>query len=202
MAQPVSISKALTASNAANICASQTPGAAGAMTLTATPVALDTQRRVLVTCAGNNAAITFTVSGTKDSGAAITEIVPGSNTSTTQSVNDFRTITSVVISAASTGAVTVGTSTVGSTDWRNLNYREPAFHADINCVLTGAATFSLELTNSDYLTPGTTVNAQPTTVVGAAASTSLAVAAPARAWRLTILTGTGTVAADAIQSGY
>jgi hypothetical protein len=205
LTQLTNLVKALTASNAAAICASQTPGAAGAMTLTATPVVLDTQRRVLVSCAGNNLAVAFAITGTKNNGIAVGEVLAGTNGGTTESIFDYKTVSSVVISAASTGAVTVGTSAKGSTDWINVESRKEIFSMSVALTLTGAATFSIETTNSHYLAsplfPTSTINVVPSTVTAAVASTVWAPSAIVHAWRLTITAGTGSVAADAVTAG-
>lgn len=86
--------------------------------------------------------------------------------------------------------------------WKNLDFRANPFNAGLNCTVTGTVTFNIEVTTSDYLTPGTTVNLASTAVAGASASTFLAIVQPVRAWRLNILSGTGSVTVDAVQSGY
>jgi hypothetical protein len=91
---------------------------------------------------------------------------------------------------------------VSISPWKNANFREAAFHLGINCFVTGTVTYNIETTDSDYLTPGVTVNVSPTTIAAAAASAFLSVTTPCRAWRLNILTGTGSVTAEAVQSGY
>src|SRR5690349_11052356 len=74
---------------AANIAASQTPGSATNMTLTAgtgatsvtfggqTCVKLDVPRNIRITSAGNDTGITFTVSGFDQYGQAMTETITG-----------------------------------------------------------------------------------------------------------------------------
>jgi hypothetical protein len=91
---------------------------------------------------------------------------------------------------------------VGISPWKNLNFREPAFHVQFNCLVTGTVTFNLETTASDYLTPGTTVIVNPSSIAAGAATAALTLSAPQRAWRLNILTGTGSVTVEAMQSGY
>jgi len=124
-----------------SICASQTPGGAGALTIDGTlattrPVAgfggtaaagsaevrFPTPVRVYITCAGNNSGRTFTVTGTVQSvnsfgpGAVVAETVTGANANTVATSALFSTVTSVTISGASTGAVTVGHSGVATLD--------------------------------------------------------------------------------------
>lgn len=206
MATPVLTSKVLTAASANAICLSQTPGAAGAMLLNGASVTggvatLDAQRRVLVTCAGNNSGVTFTITGTKANGVTISEVMTGPNTTSAATLSDFLTVTSIVISGASTGAVTVGTNTTGSTPWYNGNIHMAPFAQEIDCSLTGSATFSIETTQSDYLNPAATVIVQTTSIAAATAAAKLALTSPVRAWRLTVTLGTGTVTAESIQAG-
>ncbi len=202
MPAAIHLSKTLIAANAALICASQTPAGAGALTLTtAAGVTLDTQRRVIITSAGNNAGVTFTITGTNDSGLPRFETVAGANVGISTSLYDYRTVTSVTISGASTGAVTVGTNTTGSTDWKMLDSRTCAFSASVACTVSGTATYSLETTNSSFLTIGTPslVNIQPTTIAAATTSAVWVPSSIVHAWRITVTAGTGTVYADAQQ---
>jgi hypothetical protein len=97
--------------------------------------------------------------------------------------------------------VTVVASGVGSTSWHNLDHLALPFAVEIDCTVSGTVTYNLELTNSYYLTPGTTVIVQPTTVAAATASTRTPLTSPCRAWRLTITAGAGSVTAEAIQAG-
>lgn len=124
-----------------SICASQTPGGSGALTIdgtlaTTNPVAgaggtaaagsalvrFPQPVRVYITCAGNNSARTFTITGTLQSsntfgpGTYVSETLTGADTSTVASVNLYSTVTGVSISGASTGAVTVGHSGTATLD--------------------------------------------------------------------------------------
>jgi hypothetical protein len=203
----VTFTKSLIAASAVVIAASQTPGAAGALTLVGGGmVTLDTQRRVLITCVGNNSARIFTLTGTRDTGQVVTETMVGPNATTGQSLNDYRTITAISIDGASTGAVTVGTSAVGSSDWKLIDTHAKPFAMTIAFTVTGTVTYGLELTNSRILVVPTLfaaapINIIPTTIAAATANTLYNFAAPAHAWRLTVTAGTGSVAADAAQSG-
>lgn len=114
------ITLALAAASANNICLSQTRGSAGALTLNGATAAngvavLDVARRVLITAAANESGITFTITGTDRGGRAQTEVVTGPNTTSAFTVRDFLTITGIAVSGAMTGNVTIGTNVVGST---------------------------------------------------------------------------------------
>lgn len=126
---------------ATSICALQTPSGAGELTINGTlattvPVAgaggsdvasaalvrFPTPARVYITCAGNNAGRTFTITGTIQSpntfgsGIAVTETVTGANTNTVASSKLYSSVTSITISGASTGTVTVGHSGTATLD--------------------------------------------------------------------------------------
>lgn len=204
MAQGIHLSKALIAANAALIAASQTPGAAGALTLTGTTVVLDTQRRVIITSAGNNSGVSFTITGLNDTGLPRFETIAGANVGVSVSLYDYRTITSITINGASTGALTVGTNTTGSTDWKMVDGYAPSFNMTVSCWLTGSVTYSLETTNSAFLTQPlanpANINITSTTVTAATGAAVWAPVSIVHAWRLTVTAGTGTAFADSVQT--
>jgi len=78
---------------------------------------LDEARRVLFTFAANDSAKTMTITGTDRYGNPISESVAGANASTSSTVQDFKTVTSISISAAAAGAIIVGTSGVAASGW-------------------------------------------------------------------------------------
>lgn len=149
----------LTAASANAICLSQTPSGAGNLTLNGALVTggvaiLDTARRVLITCAGNETGKTFVLTGTAANGAPLTETLAGPNATTVQSTLDFKTITSIRISAAAAGALTVGTSAVASSRWLRLdNWAFP--QVAIQCDVSGTVNYTVQQTlddpNSDVL---------------------------------------------------
>lgn len=106
--------------SANNIAASQTPGAAGDLTLTAGAIAgttPDNSRRVLFTPAGAEAtnSTVWTVYGTDWNGNSISEVVNGVNNPTTvYTVYDYKTVTRIAVNKAQAGAVTVGTNQIAS----------------------------------------------------------------------------------------
>ena len=75
---------------------------------------LDQPRRVLFTSSGNDTGITFTVYGTDWNNMPVSEVVTGANATTTYTVYDFKTVTSVVASGASAGTVSIGTNAIAS----------------------------------------------------------------------------------------
>lgn len=109
------LSLQLAAASANNIALSQTPGAAGPIVLNGSTVSggvatLDVARRVIITQAGNEPTKTYTVTGTDRNGRVQSEIVQGTNIGVVTTIRDYLTITSIVVSAALAGAITVGTN--------------------------------------------------------------------------------------------
>ena len=207
--RPVTISKTLAAASANSIAASQSGTANTALTLTSAVVTLDTQRRVLITSAGNDSGITFAITGTSESGNVITEKLTGGNVAAVGSVNDYLTVTKIVPSGNTAAAVTVGTSSIGSTPWKNASWNMAPFSLEVETVVSGTVTYSLEYTLSKFWEPSNSPlsNGYATNVKTSAVSNATAAAAntftfPIAGWRLTVSSGTGTVTAEAAQAGY
>lgn len=146
-------SLAPTTADADGVAQSQTPGAAGNLTLNGALVSsgvgiLDIARRVLVTTVSNESGKTLTITGTNRYGDSISEVMTGPNATTGYTELDFKTVTQVAVSAAFTGAVTVGTNAIASSEWFPLNrYLAPAntvFEIDITGSFTAACEFTLE----------------------------------------------------------
>lgn len=137
-----------------NIALSQTPVGAGALTLNGslavttlgvTTAVLPTPQRVLITTADTTH--TFAITGTTSTGALLTETVTSSGTNV-QSTLDYSTITSIRISGAATGAVTVGTSGVAATPWVRLDEWANT-QVSIQCEVTGTANYTVQSSLDD-----------------------------------------------------
>ena len=203
--RPKSKTYVITATDADGIAQSQTPTGAGALTLNGILISggiltLSVGQHVSVTCAGSDAARTFTFTGTDNFGNALTESLAGSAASVTNGTKNFKTVTSVTVDAATAGAVTIGVLGVLETPWIPLDhYQTPfsvTFHVDI-----GTATFSVQGTLDDVqdntITPSAyTVQASGTSdVVGAITS-------PTKAVRLSITAfTTGDIVFKVMQAG-
>lgn len=115
MMKPKRISHTLVTGTTSNIAASQTPGAAGNLTLDGALAVgglipdLIFGYIVSITGAGNDSGKTFTITGFDQSLRPQTENVTGPNANTVVSTKFWRKITSIAISAAAAGAITVGT---------------------------------------------------------------------------------------------
>lgn len=207
----------LTAASANNIATSQTPGAAGALTLNGTTVVngvaiLDHARRVLITT--TDTTHTFTITGTSPTGTLLTEVVQNAGTSV-QSQLDYLTVTSIVINGAATAAVTVGTNGVASTPWVRLDeWALP--QVAIQCDVSGTVNYTVQSTLDDPNSPTNPVipsavawvNSPDTNAVAATGQIQTSyggyAAYPAVSptfVRVTLNSGTGTVTATVIQAG-
>ncbi len=207
----------LAAGSANNIATSQTPGAAGALTLNGSTVVngiavLDHARRVLVTTTDNTH--TFTITGTTPTGAIISEVVT-SNGTNVQSQLDYLTVTSVVISGAASAAVTVGTNGVASSPWVRLDeWALPS--VSIQCNVSGTVNYTVQSSLDDPNSPTnpvlpsamTWVNSPDTSAVGATGAIQTtfggfnAYVALFPLWvRILLNSGSGTVTGTVVQSG-
>ena len=207
----------LSASSANNIATSQTPAGAGALTLNGSTVVtgiavLDHARRVLVTT--TDTTHTFTITGTTPTGAVISEVVTSSGTNV-QSTLDYLTVTSVVISGAATGAVTVGTNGVASSPWVRLDeWALPSVSIQVN--VSGTVNYTVQSSSDDPNSPTnpvlasamTWVNSPDAAAVGATGGIQTtfggfnAYAALFPLWvRILLNSGSGTVTGTVVQSG-
>lgn len=105
--------------DADGICASQTPLAAGALTIngalkpsTKASAVLDVPRGVSVTSDGADSARVFTITGLDEYGVPMTETITGVATNTVAGKKAFKEVTRVSVDAATAGAITVGTTDV------------------------------------------------------------------------------------------
>ena len=127
-----------TAADTNGICTSQTTSAAANMTLngalcatingnsvyapsvsgTAATADGAWARKIGITSDGNDSGITFTITGTDVDGKALSETVTGPNSTTVYSTNstaaNFKTVTKIATSAATTGNITIGTAAVAA----------------------------------------------------------------------------------------
>lgn len=137
-----------------NIALSQTPGAAGPLTLNGSLVVagvaiLPTPQRILVTTADSTHVLTIV--GQTASGAALTETL-ALNGTTVQSTLDYAKVTSITINGAATAAITVGTSGVAATAWVRLDdyaLGQVAIQVDV----TGTVNYTIQSSLDDPNSP-------------------------------------------------
>jgi hypothetical protein len=211
--RPVVLTKTLAAASVNNIAQSQSLAGAGNFALNGAAVVggvavLDTQRRVLVTSAGNDSGITFTVFGTNQAGTAIQETVTGASAGAVPTNQDFLTVTKVSASGATASTVQIGTNTTGSTPWVLVDPQVTPTMVGA-AVIVGASppSFVVEYTYDDFLNlaAGTFANPlsgnTPTPLKNLNASGDGVFNFTFRGLRLTITAGTTAATMTAIQAG-
>lgn len=147
-----------------NICASQSKGSAGALTLNGASVAGGVAyvfgQPVTITSAGNDSGITFTVNGLGlDGYSSASETVTGSNTSVVATRTAFHQVTSVTVSAATAGNVTVGTN-------------GHSYISNVGMARQVLLTFGTDDSANRYTITGTNANGNPLTETLAGGATS------------------------------
>ena len=206
----------LDAADSDGISVSQTPLAAGDLTITgalasggvATLGAGKVQRRVVITSVGNDSARTFTIEGTNAAGTPISEELSGANASAAQSARDYQTVTRIGVDAATAGAVTAGTNGVGATPWIPLDRARNPFAVGFGITLgSGSVTYQPQHTFDDVQRPNAPVpdvflnDGTPFANPGATDSQDGNIAFPVAAFRVQINSGTGTLRIRVIQAG-
>jgi hypothetical protein len=207
---PITVTVQLDTADADGIAQSQTPAGAGALTLNgalvsggvATLVEEGAARQVLVTTVSDESAKTLTITGTNATGNPISETITGPNATTGTTIRYFRTVTAVTVSAAFTGAVTVGTNGVGATRPVALDMNKRPFLVTYACDITGTINYDVEHTlddlNDPTITPhwfdDATLNNETTDQFGN-------IAYPVRFSRIAVNSGTGTIRAAILQAG-
>jgi hypothetical protein len=140
----------LAAASANSIALSQTPAGAGALTINGALASggvatIAVPARITITSTGNDSGRTFAVTGTDQNGTVITETITGPNTTVVTSVLTYKTITSIVISGAATGAITVGNSQSGSSGPIALDpWAFP--QVALQCSVTGTVNYTVQQT--------------------------------------------------------
>ena len=123
----------------------------GSLYSSATGIAtLDQPRRVLFTSSGNDTGITFTVYGTDWNNMPVSEVVTGANATTTYTVYDFKTVTSVVASGASAGTVSIGTNAIASSRPMFLDlYADSSTYIQTDTNGSSAITYTIQISGDN-----------------------------------------------------
>jgi len=131
------------------ICLSQTPGAAGNLTIAGVlasggSVTFTDPQIVAVYSGSNIAARVFTVTGTDRFGAAMSETITGVNASTVSGTKMFKTVTQVAVDAATGAAVEVGVTGLLKSGWFVVKNNKPGAGLTVAVDISGTCTFSVE----------------------------------------------------------
>lgn len=201
----------LDAADSDGISVSQTPLAAGDLTITgalasggvATLGAGKVQRRVIVTSVGNDSARTFTIEGTNSAGTPISEELTGANAAAAQSARDYQTVTRIGVDAATAGAVTAGTNGVGATPWIPLDRSRNPFAVGFGIAVEGTVNYTPQHTFDNVQDPETVPDVfdNDGTAFPATDNQDGNIAFPVAAFRVQINSGTGILRIRVIQAG-
>jgi hypothetical protein len=143
-----------------NIALSQTPTTTFTLNgslVTSGVATLDTPRRVLFTQAASESGKTYTIVGTSDGNVAQTEVLSAAASATTvYSALDFKTVTSITMSSAAAGAITVGTNGVASSRPIRMDGYANAQSA-LQVTVSGTVNYSVQTSMDDPNSPFTSV---------------------------------------------
>jgi hypothetical protein len=215
MANNINFTKQLGAASATSIAASQACTAGTTMTLTASPVIIDTAatantatgRRVLLTSASGSETMEVTITGTNQAGYTISETITFSGSSTTLVSNlDYVTVSSLLPVTSSVGNVEAGTNGVGASPWVTWNWQNSApmnvgFAVEL---VSGSVNYTVQYSYDDpnNLPPGVTTPLAFTSALGAQTATADGtLTTPFIASRVLINSGTGALRCRFVQAG-
>lgn len=130
-----------------------TPVGAGAITLDGAltsggAATLDYARRLNITSDGVDSGVTFTVTGTDQDLKTLVEVITGPSTATVESTGYFKTVSSIVISGAGTGNITIGTVDEISSQTIPIDYTSDTAAA-ISVDVSGTIDFTVQETYSN-----------------------------------------------------
>lgn len=205
----------LAAAAANNVALSQTPLTAGNLTLNGALVVggvavLDQPRRIIITSAGNDSAITFTAYGTDFSGQALQASVRGANIGAADFGVSFSTVTRIAVSAATAAAITAGTNTIA--DSRPIQLDRFGFApTSLQIIVTGTVSYTVQSTLDDVNGPSgfgvplglpglTWVNSSDLNVVNASTTQQSNFAFVPNMCRVILNSGTGSISMTVLQA--
>jgi len=206
--RPVTITRALLASDADGIAQNQTTAGAANLTLNGALVAggvaqLTSQRKVAGHSTGNIAAVVFTVYGTNSAGVSITDTITGINNTTVSTTLDFLTVTRIAAGAAVGTNVEFGTTGVGASQPIPLDLYIDPFDVSLFVDITGTVDVTVEYTgDADVLTSsGPFLWFAHVDLTNVTADDVGTIISPVTAVRLLTNSGTGSAELTALQAG-
>ncbi len=208
--RPIQVTKTLVAGAVGAVSASQTPASTTVLvngTLASGGIAtFATQQLVGVTSAANIAARVFTINGVDGAGNVISDTVTGVNANTVNSVQNFKTVTSITVDAGTGAAMTVDTVTIGASNPILLDQHVSPFAIGLFVVVSGTVNYTVQYTGDNvYPQPATNLSGVTWTdhpsLTAQTATKDSNVAYPAGAVRIKVNSGTGTVTFIVRQAG-
>lgn len=202
----------LTSASGTNVRTASGVLAAGAVVLNGSLVSggiatFDNARRVLFTTTADETTKTAILTGTNWSNNPIGETITLVNASTVASLLDYKTLSSVVVSAALTGNLSIGTNGVASSPWVMFDsWASPAIALQV--AVSGTANYTVQQSLDDPNDPTNPVaaasmawvNSSDTNVVSVAATAQSNYAFAPRYARILLNSGSGTATATFIQA--
>lgn len=206
--RPIVQTRQLAAGSNTSVAQDQQLAAAGNLaidgTLAVDGVAqLGSQRRVILESAGNISATNFTITGTDDSGAIISETLAGPNATTIPTELNFSTVTQIAADAAFATDVEIGTDDVGASQTVPLDQYLTPFNASLSVVITGTVDVTVEFTFDDVFGdfPGPHSWIPHPDLTNITADADATFIAPVSACRLLTNSGDGEAVLRIIQAG-
>lgn len=162
MPRPITQTITISAAVGNAVCASQTPTGAGLMTINGANATAGiynapiNPRYLSITTGANESTKAFTITGTDRNGNPMVYSTAGAGSAiTTVYPVSFKTITSVAVSAATAGAITVGFAAQGSTGWIPLDRAtSPSIGVGIELSSGANLTFTMQSTVADIQADG------------------------------------------------
>jgi hypothetical protein len=207
--RPIVQTRQLAAADPNGIAEDQQLGAAGDLTLDGALVDSDGvaqlggQRQVAFESAGNIATVVFTITGTDESGALISEDITGINASTELTTLNYATVTRIAADAAFASDVEVGTTGVGASQTVPLDQYQTPFNVSLGIVITGTVDVTVEYTFDDVFGdfPGPHTWTDHPDLTNVTADADGTFISPVSACRLLTNSGVGTAVLRILQAG-
>lgn len=205
MSGAVEYSFAPSALDADGVCASQTLGGAGALTINGALASggvatLGEQAHITLYSTANYSAVTFTLYGTDTRGRSISESLAGPNNGTVTSVLNYKTVTGISSGGALATAVIAGNSNALETPWVRLNPYEPIKAVSVELSATASLTYEVQWANRPLAAistnEGNLAAFADSTLTAKTTNAMLTLTTPAPALRVKITSfssGTGTL---------
>lgn len=206
--RPIQQIRQLDAADPNAICLDQASVAGVALTLngvlvTAGVAQLDTQRRVELESAADLSAIDYTIVGTDEQNRPITEIVTGPNATTTESLLDFFTVTSITPDGADVALIEIGTNGVGGSIVIPVDKNVTPTSIGMGLIITGTVNVTVQHTFDDVFGDASNILIwfDHPTLAGEVANADGNLAFPPQGVRLLTNSGVGTAEFDLVQAG-
>jgi len=100
------------------------------------------QRTITITSTGNISTSTISISGVTVNGVSLTTTVTGPNNTTASTTTEFAVVTAVSVGTIATTAFTIGTGSIGTTNWVQTDTFKTPFAVTVACNITATTTIA------------------------------------------------------------